>query len=36
MRFNTASEVTTSQLRIEPMFPAGDAAEAYFRTHQPT
>ena len=36
MRFDTAIEVTTSQLRIELMFPADDAAEAYFRTHQPT
>jgi transcriptional regulator with XRE-family HTH domain len=36
MRFDTAIEVTTSQLRIELMFPADDAAEAYFRAHQPT
>jgi len=35
MRFDTAVEVTTSQLRIELMFPADDAAEAYFRTRQP-
>lgn len=31
MRFDTATEVTTSQLRIELMFPADDQAEAYFR-----
>jgi transcriptional regulator with XRE-family HTH domain len=31
MRFDTAVEVTTSQLRVELMFPADDAAEAYFR-----
>ncbi len=36
MRFETAIEVTTSQLRIELMFPADAAAEAYFRTHGPT
>jgi transcriptional regulator with XRE-family HTH domain len=36
MRFETAIEVTTSQLRIELMFPADDAAEAYFRAHGPT
>jgi transcriptional regulator with XRE-family HTH domain len=37
MRFDTALEVTTSQLRIELMFPADDAADAYFRAHhQPT
>ena len=36
MRFDTAVEVTTSQLRVELMFPADDAAEAYFRAHQPT
>jgi hypothetical protein len=35
MRFDTAIEVTTSQLRIELMFPADDAAEAYFQAHQP-
>ena len=35
MRFDTAVEVTTSQLRIELMFPADDDAEAYFRTHRP-
>lgn len=35
MRFDTAIEVTTSQLRIELMFPADDDAEAYFRTHGP-
>ena len=34
MRFDTAIEVTTSQPRIELMFPADDAAKAYFRTHQ--
>lgn len=32
----TAIEVTTSQLRIELMFPADDAADAYFRAHGPT
>jgi transcriptional regulator with XRE-family HTH domain len=31
MRFDTATEVTTSQLRIELMFPADDQAEAYFQ-----
>src|SRR5215471_9814297 len=35
MRFDTAIEVTTSQLRIELMFPADEAAEAYFQAHQP-
>jgi hypothetical protein len=30
MRFDTAIEVTTSQLRIELMFPADDAAESLF------
>jgi len=30
MRFDTAVEVTTSQLRIELMFPADEAADAYF------
>lgn len=35
MRFGTAIEVTTSQLRIELMFPADDAAEAWFRTRPP-
>jgi hypothetical protein len=36
MRFDTAIEVTTSQLRIELMFPADEDAEAYFRTRGPT
>jgi hypothetical protein len=36
MRFDTAIEVTTSQLRIELMLPADEAAEAYIRTRQPT
>ena len=36
MRFDAAIEVTTSQLRIELMFPADDAAEAYFQARQPT
>jgi len=36
MRFETAIEITTSQLRIELMFPADDVAEAYFRAHGPT
>jgi hypothetical protein len=35
MRFDTAIEVTTSQLRIELMFPADEAADAYFRAHRP-
>jgi transcriptional regulator with XRE-family HTH domain len=35
MRFDTAVEVTTSQLRIELMFPADQAADDYFRTHPP-
>lgn len=35
MRFGTTIEVTTSQLRIEPMYPAADAAEAYFQAHRP-
>jgi len=35
MRFDTATEVTTSQLRIELMFPADAAAEAHFHAHQP-
>ncbi len=35
MRFGTAIEVTTSQLRIELMFPADDDAEAWFRTRPP-
>jgi hypothetical protein len=35
MRFDTAVEVTTSQLRIELMFPADGDAEAYFRAHAP-
>ena len=36
MRFDTAVEITTSQLRVELMFPADDAAEAYFRASRPT
>jgi hypothetical protein len=36
MRFDTAVEITTSQLRIELMFPADDAAEAYFQARRPT
>ena len=36
MRFDTAVEITTSQLRIELMFPADDAAEAYFRARRLT
>ena len=35
MRFDTAIEVTTSQLRVELMFPADEDAEAYFRTSGP-
>jgi hypothetical protein len=36
MRFDTAVEITTSQLRVELMFPAGDAAQAYFQARRPT
>jgi hypothetical protein len=36
MRFDTAVEITTSQLRIELMFPADDAADAYFQARRPT
>ena len=36
MRFDTAVEIITSQLRIELMFPADDAAEAYFQARRPT
>jgi hypothetical protein len=36
MRFDTVVEITTSQLRVELMFPADDAAEAYFRASRPT
>jgi transcriptional regulator with XRE-family HTH domain len=35
MRFDTAIEVTTSQLRIELMFPADDDAEAWFLAREP-
>jgi transcriptional regulator with XRE-family HTH domain len=35
MRFDTAIEVTTSQLRIELMFPADDDTEAWFRSREP-
>jgi hypothetical protein len=35
MRFDTAIEITTSQLRIELMFPADDDAEAWFRAREP-
>lgn len=31
MRFDSAVEVTTSRLRVELMFPADEAAEAFFR-----
>ena len=31
MRFDTAVEVTTSELKVELMFPADEASEAYFR-----
>jgi transcriptional regulator with XRE-family HTH domain len=31
LRFDTAVEVTTSRLRVELMFPADEAAEAFFR-----
>ena len=34
MRFDTAIAVTTSQLRVELMFPADDASEAYFKARQ--
>jgi transcriptional regulator with XRE-family HTH domain len=33
LRFDTAIEVTTSRLRAELMFPADEAAEAFFRAH---
>jgi hypothetical protein len=33
--FDTAIEVTTSQLRIELMFPADDDTEAWFRAREP-
>ena len=36
MRFDTAVEITTSQLRVELLFPADDAAEAYFQGRRPT
>ena len=36
MRFDTAVEITTSQLRVELMFPADDAAEANFQARRPT
>jgi len=36
MRFDTAVEITTSQLRVELMFPADDAAEAHFQARRPT
>lgn len=32
MRFDTAVEVTASELRVELMFPADDESEAFFRT----
>ena len=35
MRFDTAIEVTTSQLQIKLMFPADQAADAYFRAPKP-
>ena len=31
MRFDTACEVTASELKVEMMFPADAASEAYFR-----
>lgn len=31
MRFDTAVEVTASELRVELMFPADDESDAYFR-----
>lgn len=34
MRFDTAVKITTSQLRIELMFPADDVAEAYFQSRR--
>jgi transcription regulator MmyB-like protein len=36
MRFGSAIEITTSQLRVELMSPAADAAEAWFRAHRLT
>lgn len=35
MRFGTAVEITTSQLRVELMFPADEATEAFFRARAP-
>jgi len=35
MMFDTAIEVTTSQLRVELMFPADEDADEYFRTRGP-
>lgn len=35
MRFDTAAEITTAELRIELMFPADEDAEAYFQAHRP-
>ena len=31
MRFDTAVDVTVSELRVELMFPVDDESEAYFR-----
>jgi hypothetical protein len=31
MRFDTAVEVTASELRVELMFPADDDSDAFFR-----
>jgi hypothetical protein len=31
LRFDTAIEVTASELRVELMFPADDASDAFFR-----
>lgn len=36
MRFDSAVEVTTAGLRVELMFPADDASEAYFRNRART
>lgn len=33
LRFDTAVEVTASELRVELMFPADDESEAFFRAH---
>jgi hypothetical protein len=34
MRFDTAVEVTASELRVELMFPADEESDAYFRRRE--